>query len=50
MRCFECGEHIPFWGEQCPVCGEDKTQMHATRLLGAACVVSFFIFGGRTMR
>jgi hypothetical protein len=45
MRCFACGDHIPFWGERCPVCGEEKTRMQATRILGMGCMLACVVFG-----
>ena len=45
MRCLACAEHIPFWGENCPFCGEEKTRMQAIRILGLGFVLAGVIIG-----
>jgi hypothetical protein len=45
MRCFACGEHVPYWGERCPVCGEEKTKMQAIRILGMGCMLACAVIG-----
>ncbi len=45
MRCFACGDHIPYWGERCPYCGEEKTRMQAIRILGIGCMLACGVIG-----
>ena len=46
MRCLACGDHVPFWGGRCPFCGEEKTPLQATRMLGLATMLAGAVSGG----
>jgi hypothetical protein len=58
MRCLECAQKVPFWGEACPYCGADKAKAQALRMismmspLGGAAVGTYltgiegFFLGG----
>jgi hypothetical protein len=49
MRCLECAQKMPFWGEACPHCGTDKAMAQALRmismvsLLGGAALGAYWI-------
>jgi hypothetical protein len=45
MRCFACGDPISFWGERCPFCGEEKSALQATRMLGIGLMLACAVFG-----
>jgi hypothetical protein len=45
MRCVACGDPISFWGEKCQFCGEEKSPLQATRILGILCMLGFAIIG-----
>ncbi len=45
MRCFRCGEAMPFLGEQCPYCGGDKSGRQTTRLAALVLIAVGFAPG-----
>lgn len=40
MRCFNCGQHVPFWGEACPCCGTDKSMVQSVRIISVLCLIA----------
>ena len=45
ISCFNCGNRVPFWGETCPFCGQEKTSCQAVRLVSVTCIVAGLIIG-----
>ncbi len=45
MLCSSCEKNIPFWGETCPYCGQDKSSDQSIRLLALGCVLAVCGFG-----
>jgi hypothetical protein len=50
MRCPRCGEKVPFWGQNCPLCHADKSEFQQYAALGFVCAVAGpvvgIVFGG----
>jgi hypothetical protein len=50
MRCPRCGDKVPFWGQNCPLCHADKSEYQQYAALGFVCLVAGptagLIFGG----
>jgi len=40
MRCPRCGEKVPFWGQNCPLCHADKSEYQQYAALGFVCGVA----------
>lgn len=50
MKCAGCNKNVPFWGDACPFCGEDKSEAQSIRVLAllgilAACGLGYSFWG-----
>jgi hypothetical protein len=50
MKCSGCGERVTFWGESCPYCGQDKSDVQSVRVLAwsgilALCALGYSFWG-----
>ena len=45
LPCFGCGKKVPFWGETCPFCGDDKYMCQSVRVFSVGCFVGGLVIG-----
>jgi len=45
VSCFGCGNRVPFWGENCPHCGDEKTVCQSVRIASVTSLVGGLILG-----
>jgi hypothetical protein len=45
MRCLECAQKMPFWGEACPHCGTDKAMAQALRMISIVSLLGGVVVG-----
>jgi hypothetical protein len=45
IRCFTCGKRLPFWGETCEFCGQEKAMAQSVKAVAFVALIGGFVVG-----
>jgi hypothetical protein len=45
IRCLACGKRLPFWGEQCEYCGQEKAMAQSIKAVAFLAIIGGFVVG-----